>query len=139
NDSMERVSGWYKRNTQLILTIIAVLVTATLNADTLVVARRLYEDSSLRASVNAAAENVKPPDSPSAGSPSTDVSVAAETAKARADAIRSQLVQDLRMPLCWSEEDLGRLGIGRAERLRLRSSVVGQSPYVSARHFWEVA
>ena len=48
NDSMERVSGWYKRRTQVLLLIWAAVVTIGTNADTLVIAKTLWRDPALR-------------------------------------------------------------------------------------------
>ena len=41
DDSMARVSGWYKRQAQLILCGIAVVVVAAVNANTLTIGERL--------------------------------------------------------------------------------------------------
>jgi hypothetical protein len=51
NDSMDRVSGWYKRNTQIWTFIIAVLLTVVANADTIMIAKRLWADPVLRSAV----------------------------------------------------------------------------------------
>lgn len=60
NDSMDRVSGWYKRKTQLILLILGFLVTISFNADTLMLGRTLWRDPALRtATADAAAQWVK--------------------------------------------------------------------------------
>lgn len=56
DDSMERVSGWYKRRVQLILFVIAVAVVCALNADTLTAARVLWRDDATRAAVVTRAE-----------------------------------------------------------------------------------
>jgi hypothetical protein len=48
NDSMERVSGWYKRHTQAVSLACAVVVTVATNADTIVIARALWSDPALR-------------------------------------------------------------------------------------------
>lgn len=48
NDGMERVSGWYKRRTQMFLLIWAAVVTIGTNADTLVIAKALWRDPALR-------------------------------------------------------------------------------------------
>lgn len=62
DDSMERVSGWYKRKTQGIILIWAFIVSFGLNADTLFIAKSLSHDATLRASLIAAAqEAVKQP------------------------------------------------------------------------------
>jgi hypothetical protein len=56
NSAMDRVSGWYKRRTQLYLFAIGFLVAAGLNLDTINVTRHLIEDKSFRDLVVAQAE-----------------------------------------------------------------------------------
>lgn len=56
DDSMERVSGWYKRRIQLILFVIATVVVFVLNADTLAAGRVLWRDDAVRAAVVQKAE-----------------------------------------------------------------------------------
>jgi hypothetical protein len=56
DDSMERVSGWYKRRVQLILFVIATVVILLLNADTLAAGRVLWRDDAVRAAVVKKAE-----------------------------------------------------------------------------------
>jgi hypothetical protein len=56
NDSMERLSGVYKRKTQWILLALAALTAVTLNADTIAIAKALISDSALRTTVAAAAD-----------------------------------------------------------------------------------
>lgn len=51
NDAMDRVSGWYKRRTQIWTIIIAVLLTVVANADTTHIAQRLWTDPVLRSAV----------------------------------------------------------------------------------------
>lgn len=51
NDSMDRVSGWYKRNTQIWTLIIAGALTVVANADTTMIAKRLWADPVLRSAV----------------------------------------------------------------------------------------
>lgn len=48
DDSMARVSGWYKRKTQIVLCILAATVAVGLNVDSVVVARTLWRDPALR-------------------------------------------------------------------------------------------
>jgi len=52
---MERVTGWYRRQAQLIILVLALIVSFTLNTDTLMMANRLSSDARLRAEVVAAA------------------------------------------------------------------------------------
>jgi hypothetical protein len=56
DDTMERVSGWYKRRVQLFLLVIATAVVVPLNADTLSTSRVLWRDEAVRAAVVKKAE-----------------------------------------------------------------------------------
>jgi hypothetical protein len=58
DDSMERVSGWYRRKVQLLLFAIATIVVVLLNADTLTTARVLWRDDATRAAIVIKAEAV---------------------------------------------------------------------------------
>jgi hypothetical protein len=58
DDSMERVSGWYRRKVQLLLFLIATIVVVVLNADTLTTARVLWRDDATRAAIVIKAEAV---------------------------------------------------------------------------------
>jgi len=51
NDTMDRVSGWYKRNAQRNAFLLACAITLALNADTINVAQVLWTNSSVRAAV----------------------------------------------------------------------------------------
>lgn len=51
NDGMDRVSGWYKRRTQLWTVIIALALTVFANADTIQITRQLWGDPVLRSAV----------------------------------------------------------------------------------------
>lgn len=51
NDAMDRVSGWYKRRTQLWTIIIAAVLTLVANADTIQIVRKLQTDPVLRSAV----------------------------------------------------------------------------------------
>jgi hypothetical protein len=51
DDHMERVSGWYKRHTQTIVLVLAVMITLITNTSTISVAQRLWTDAPLRETV----------------------------------------------------------------------------------------
>ena len=51
DDTMDRVSGWYKRRTQLWTLIVAGVLTIATNADTLQIARQLWTEPVLRSAV----------------------------------------------------------------------------------------
>lgn len=62
DDSMARISGWYKRKSQLLLYVIAAVIAVGFNADTFTIANALYRDPAMRAGVAAmAGEAVKQP------------------------------------------------------------------------------
>jgi len=56
NSSMDRVSGWYKRRTQLIILILGLLIAGAVNIDSIVIVRHLSTDKSLRDSLVSAAQ-----------------------------------------------------------------------------------
>jgi hypothetical protein len=56
--AMDRVSGWYKRRTQAVLFVIALVATCLLNVDTVAISRALSRDEPLRKSVVAAAQKL---------------------------------------------------------------------------------
>jgi hypothetical protein len=56
NASMERVSGWYKRRSQITLIILGLFVAITVNVDTITVVKSLSTDKALRDSLVAAAD-----------------------------------------------------------------------------------
>lgn len=57
DDAMDRVSGWYKRKAQLLIFAWALVVTCSVNADTILIANTLARDATLRASMVAMAES----------------------------------------------------------------------------------
>jgi hypothetical protein len=71
NDSMDRVSGWYKRWTQKWQIILAVVVVLLVNADTVMLTRRFASDKDLRSAVLAQAE--KAAQQPDINKLSTDI------------------------------------------------------------------
>ena len=53
---MDRVSGWYKRRTAVIMLVLGFVVAAAVNADTISLAKALARDGALRQSIAGAAE-----------------------------------------------------------------------------------
>jgi hypothetical protein len=58
DDSMDRLSGVYKRKTQVVLLSIGLAISVSINADTLMVARILWANGALRGQVSEVAANV---------------------------------------------------------------------------------
>jgi len=79
NNSMDRVSGWYKRRSQVFILVIGLFVAIAVNADSVSIAKRLSTDKALRDSLVAAAQdyakqNASPspaPEKPATGSTNT--------------------------------------------------------------------
>jgi hypothetical protein len=82
--AMERVSGWYKRSTQVVLFFIGLGVAVTLNINTITIADYLYRDNAARAAMVARAE----------------AAVAEQNYPRTYPAIQTEL-QSLKLPIGW--------------------------------------
>src|SRR5262245_21626334 len=107
NNAMERVSGWYKRRTQVIVFVIATTVTAMANADTIQIAKTLANDAALREALVAQAQEFAknpPPTSQSAGGQSQGAG-AAGAAQSQVDIIKENTakLQNLGLKLSWQD------------------------------------
>jgi hypothetical protein len=58
DSGMDRVSGWYKKRTQMILFLLGIGTAVVINVDTITIAQALYREDVLRAATVAAAERV---------------------------------------------------------------------------------
>ena len=58
NSTMERISGWYKRNIQTVILVLALAIVLVANVDTLMLANHFAQDSSLRTTYVASAEKL---------------------------------------------------------------------------------
>jgi hypothetical protein len=56
NNSMDRVSSWYKRRTQVVILILGFVIAVATNADSITIAKKLSTDETLRESLVAAAQ-----------------------------------------------------------------------------------
>jgi len=57
DSAMDRVSGWYKRRTQIFLLVLGLLIAIGVNADSVLIAQRLSADKGLRDTVVSAAQD----------------------------------------------------------------------------------
>ena len=87
DDSMERVSGWYKRYAQRVLWITALAVVITLNVDTLQIGQTLWRDDAARAVLVSQAEKA--------------------TQQGRAGTDADKAVKALPVPIGWKLFDTG--------------------------------
>jgi hypothetical protein len=102
NSTMERVTGWYKKHTQLILLIVAFVVTIAVNVDTLTITKYLsLSDAAHNAVVAGAQEFVK--QSASSQETAAQSALPAEKLEERLSA-----VQKLSLPIGWSDAELRR-------------------------------
>jgi len=76
---MDRVSGWYKRRTTVVMLALGFLLAAAVNADSINIAKALARDGALRSSVLAAAEQriATPPPPPTDANPDANARNAA--------------------------------------------------------------
>jgi len=109
NDAMERVSGWYKRKVQIIITFVALAVCAALNADTFKIVKYLVNNEPMRAAIaEAAGEAIKQPISPDKETPGSEGEMEAtpqstpETPLQKIEYVQKEL-QKLPLPLGWYE------------------------------------
>jgi hypothetical protein len=101
DQAMERVSGWYKRRSQIIILVLALAASVIFNADSLIVAQSLWQDTALRASVTAMAQEI-----------ARTAPVKDESDLAREKEIQAQLDR-LQLPLGWrwnSDKSLSVIG-----------------------------
>jgi hypothetical protein len=103
DESMERVSGWYKRRTQLILFGIALLLVGAINADSFAIGQRLWKDDALRKAVVAQAnKTVTESQANQADCAKADNSGTTPTPAEIAGKCLDQ-VRELGLPLGWSK------------------------------------
>jgi hypothetical protein len=93
DDQMDRVSGWYKRWSQVVTIVIALVVAVGLNASALRITDRLYNDEAVRSAVvtgaEGAAQSGEPPEA---------------TGKAAEEALGS--LETLKLPIFWADDNL---------------------------------
>jgi hypothetical protein len=78
NSAMDKVSGWYKRRTHIIILALGFFVAAFLNADTIAISNKLWHDKPLRDSMVVAAQEYAKKDAAPAASPAPTPEAAKE-------------------------------------------------------------
>jgi hypothetical protein len=106
DDTMERVSGWYRRRAQLVLFMIGLLVASFANADTFDVTNRLWTDQPVRAALVQQATEVAQVENLDA--------LEAELEKRGG---RLEAVKQFKLPLGWNEDNgrVSDLGFGEGK------------------------
>jgi hypothetical protein len=98
NNSMDRVSGWYKRKTQYVLLGLSLLITFGLNVDSIQIYRSLTDDPVLRATLVSQAERITHQEPPTAPDDLAGSQEAFETLKQNLSN-----TQDLGIPIGWKQ------------------------------------
>lgn len=93
DESMNRVSGWYKKKTHKIIFVLAFLLTVLVNADTIMIVNALSRDATLRASIVAAAQQAAAQPLPQGGGQASET----------VTTLRSQ-INALQLPIGWSAD-----------------------------------
>lgn len=99
NQAMDRVTGWYKRWTQVVLIFISAIAVAGANADTIMLAQVLSQNDTLRASLAGAATEFVQAGQPTASTAASDAAPK-DLAVMRAQAL--QAAQTIDLPLGWT-------------------------------------
>jgi hypothetical protein len=105
DDTMARVSGWYKRKSQIILLVIGALMVVAINANTLTIGERLWKDPQVRAAVVAKATalaSATPTATPTPAPADAKLSDAAQQLNIAADDVND--VRKVGVPMGWSGE-----------------------------------
>jgi hypothetical protein len=107
NDAMDRVSGGYKRRTQLILIGLGLALSIGLNVDSINIVNTLSHNSELRATVVAAAENYAktPLPTPTPGQSAADAGQQFRESVDRINRMRGE-ISGLGLPVGWSWESI---------------------------------
>jgi len=100
NSQMDRVSGWYKRSTHVILLGIGLLSAIALNVDAVAITKHLYRNDAVREVIVAHAQS-KPPASISSNSTQATPPATAEQSEGTATQVVGEL-RDYGFPIGWS-------------------------------------
>lgn len=104
NNAMDRISAWYKNKSQAVLLILALLFSVIMNADSIQIARSLYNDNALRSAMVAQAqEYAKKP-----AVPATPKEGEAGSVKSRTEELATNLgeIKKLGIKIGWDNESM---------------------------------
>ena len=92
DDTMDRVSGWYKRWSQVVTLVIALIVAIGLNASALRITDRLYNDEAVRTAAVSGAEGAANGKAPEANGKEAEAAIAN--------------LETLNLPIFWAKDNL---------------------------------
>jgi hypothetical protein len=134
DDTMDRVSGWYKRRTQTIIVFLGFGIAIALNADTAHIARSLSNDAALRNSLVAASQAFAQKENP--GGSATATSTTAPETQTPQSMFNENMkrIRGLGLPIGWNlESDDPHV---RWPGLRVWSAGVPTAWYEQVRFHW---
>jgi hypothetical protein len=103
NSAMERVTGWYKKHTQWIVLVLAFIVTALANADTIIIVQYLsLNDTARNAIVGIAEETVE--EKPAASQETENQPAIQDCNNVEGLAKAMSSVREIGLPIGWSNE-----------------------------------
>jgi hypothetical protein len=126
NNSMDRVAGWYKRKMQMVNAILALGLTVAVNADSILIARGLSNDSALRAAFVAQAQEMG-----KATQPPSETAESVPDSKVAWDELQKRInkVSELGLQFGWTEKSaVARLDADRHGCRNLGLDVVHNYP-----------
>lgn len=114
DDSMDRVSGWYKRKSQIATIAVAVVVTLALNASAVRVVERLSTDPAVRTAVAAQAQAQATVEAGDAGAEAKQQVGEGTSLKAAGQGVESAYkdLEALKLPLLWGGENVPAWNVG---------------------------
>jgi hypothetical protein len=111
NDVMDHASGWYKRNTQVILIGIAIALCTLNNVDTVAIVGHLSSSTEMRSAAAAQARAFLPSAEDAQIDPALNSAVAKLTDEERANLAEryKQVLEDTKLPLWWTATEWNNL------------------------------
>jgi hypothetical protein len=115
NHSMDRVGGWYKRQSQTILLVVSTIVTVALNVDSIAIVQALSQDDVLRQTLASQAQTyvAKPPEQllalSGAGAQNSTNVLTILTNQISALSTNIQTISAFGLPIGWKDSHRGRV------------------------------
>ncbi len=120
DDAMDRVSGWYKRHSQILIFFIGFAVAGAFNVDTLHVSRALWTEPTLRAQI--AREGTSAVQAQAAP---TDGTGSVPAASAAASTLSERVAEEAPMPIGWAFVSSDTCGAKGCEALAWTWRIIG--------------
>lgn len=124
NDSMDRLSGAYKRKAQAASLLIGVIIALVLNADSLAIANKLWSDPLVREAIVAQAEQYKPTEDQTGTNP--EEAIAQSIGK----------LQGLSVPIGWTSDNMPKSGDVNGWLMKIGGIIMSGVAAAQGAPFW---